>query len=80
MANSIQRIRREFLRRVTDLSVAAFGLVAALAWNDAIKETITKYISPGSTLTSRFIYALLVTVLAVAVTVQLSNLVEKSKK
>jgi hypothetical protein len=77
MANSIQRIRQEFSRRITDLAVAAFGLVAALAWNDAIKELISKYIAPGSTLVSRVIYALIVTTLAVVVTILLSRLISK---
>lgn len=60
------------------LSTAGFGLVAALAWNEAIQafvsEYIDKYISAGSGILSRFIYALIITIIAVLVTYQLSRL------
>ncbi|MBI3342235.1 hypothetical protein HY024_03885 [Candidatus Curtissbacteria bacterium] len=60
------------------LSTAGFGLVAALAWNDAIQAFFTqyvdKYISVGSGIFSRFLYAALVTAIAVLVTYELSKL------
>ena len=61
-------LRSEFLKTMTALATAAFGLVAALAWNDTIKSFIERFISPGSTFLSKLIYALIVTVLAVLVT------------
>jgi hypothetical protein len=51
----------------------AFGLVAALAWNDVIRNGINKYISAGSGLMSEFIYALVVTVFLVFMTIQLGR-------
>ncbi len=68
------------------LSTSGFGVVAALAWNDAIqsfvKEYIDKYFSAGSGIISRFIYAIIITVIAVLVTYQLAQLfkVEDEKK
>lgn len=63
------------------LSTSGFGLVAALAWNDLIKELISQYIKPvvgqDSGMISMLIYALIVTVLAVTVTYQLSKVVKK---
>lgn len=60
------------------LSTSGFGLVAALAWNDAIqafvKEYIDKYISVGSGIISRFIYAIIITAFAVFVTYQLTKI------
>lgn len=60
------------------LSTAGFGLVAALAWNEAIQsfvnQYVVKYISPGSGVLSRFIYAVIITIVAVLVTYQLSKL------
>ena len=59
------------------LSTAGFGLVAALAWNEAIqafvKEYIDQYISTGSGIISRFIYAIIITAIAVFVTYQLTK-------
>lgn len=60
------------------LSTAGLGLVAALAWNDAIqafvREYIDKYVSVGSGIISRFIYAIIITAIAVFVTYQLTKL------
>lgn len=66
------------------LATSGFGLVAALAWNELIKTTINEYvktrISVGSGIISLAIYALIVTFLAVFITLQLSKLAEKLKE
>jgi hypothetical protein len=63
------------------LATSGFGLVAALAWNELIKELVTNYIKPflpeGAGAISLLIYALIVTILAVTVTYQLSKLSKK---
>ena len=78
MAKSKKSIHRELVTQMVALSTAGFGLVAALAWNEAIqafvKEYIDQYISAGSGILSRFIYALIITLIAVMVTYQLSKL------
>ena len=62
------------------LATNGFGLVAALAWNNVIKELVESYIKPliggGSGIASLFIYATIVTFLAVTTTLQLSKLKE----
>ena len=76
-----KKIHKELIRQMVLLSTAGFGLVAALAWNDAIQSFvnnyIVKYISPGSGVLSRFIYAVIITIVAVLVTYQLSRLSDK---
>ncbi len=47
------------------LASAALGLVAALAWNDAIKETIKIILSGDESLASKYTYAIFATILAV---------------
>jgi len=78
----IEAIRRQFIKKTLDLAVSGFGLVAALAWNEVIKETVNTYIKPffgrGSGLISLVIYAVIVTFLAVLVTYNLSRLYEKN--
>lgn len=67
-----------FIGQLVDLSTSGFGLVAALAWNQVIQEVVTQYIKPffgqNSGLISLLIYAVLVTLLAVLVTYNLSRL------
>lgn len=76
-------IHKDVLKQITTLSTSAFGLVAALAWNSLIQEIVATYIKPyigaGSGIISLLIYAVIVTVLAVVVTLQLSKLQEKLK-
>ena len=56
---------------------SAFVLIAALAWNEAIKELISQYLPASSGLISKLIYAIIVTVIAVIITSKLSKIGEK---
>lgn len=74
-------IRREILKQMLTLATSGLGLVAALAWNTLIQELVSQYIEPliggASGIISLLIYAVLVTVLAVVVTYNLSKLIKK---
>jgi hypothetical protein len=60
------------------LASAAFGVVAALAWNSAITALVKQIFGTGGQIVSLFIYAILVTVLAVVVMVNLGKLAERT--
>lgn len=72
------KLHAELIKQMVTLSTSGFGLVAALAWNSLIQEVVNTYIKkwlPGNSgLISLLIYALIVTILAVVVTMQLSKL------
>ena len=68
---------RMILQSMIALSSAALGLVAALAWNDAIKETIKQLLGEDESLTSRYTYAILATVIAVIVVLVLARTAAK---
>lgn len=72
-----KKFRIEFASQMLALATSSFGLVAALAWNDTIQQAVKEFIEPripGSGLMSRFLYAVLVSILAIAITYQLSQL------
>ena len=75
------KVHKEVMGEILKLSTSAFGLVAALAWNELIKEVVTMYIKPlvggASGIVSLAIYAVLVTSLAVLVTINLSRFTKK---
>lgn len=75
-----QNLRSEFLKTMTQLATAGFGLVAALAWNDAIKDFIDHFIKAGSGLISKLIYAIMVTLLAVLVAYFLGKSTQEAKE
>ena len=69
--------RRELTEQLLSLATSGFGLVAALAWNDTIQQFVKQFIEPripGSGLLSKFLYAILITILAVLITYQLSKI------
>jgi len=71
------------LKQMLVLATSGFGLVAALAWNNAIQELVATYIKPyfpNGGLVSLLLYAIIVTVIAVLVTVNLSRLIEQLEK
>jgi hypothetical protein len=69
-------ISKEVIDKIAALLTAAFGLVAALAWNDAIKSAIT---SLGLEAYGPWLYAIIVTVLAVIATVYIGRIAAKAK-
>jgi hypothetical protein len=75
------RLHVEIVKQMVTLSTSGFGLVAALAWNSVIQEFVSTYVKKwlpaGSGIISLLIYALIITALAVVVTLQLSKLSEK---
>lgn len=73
-------LRKEVKERTIGYILAAFGLVAGLAWNDAIKALIDQFFpKPGNDIAVKFIYAVLVTVFIVIITVYLIRLTQKKE-
>jgi len=76
-----RRLHLAILKQMVTLSSSGLGLVAALAWNNVIQEFVNEYIkryfSSGSSIISLLIYAILITILAVTVTYNLTRLTER---
>ena len=72
-------LRVEFLKTMIQLATAGFGLVAALAWNDAIQSLIGSFFPDRSGVQSKFIYAIIVTALAVAITYLLGKAASRAQ-
>ena len=58
---------RVFLQTMITLASASLGLVAALAWNDAIKMTIKTVLGTDESLAALYTYAILATLIAIVV-------------
>jgi Na+-translocating ferredoxin:NAD+ oxidoreductase RnfA subunit len=67
---------RAMIQTMIALASASLGLVAALAWNEAIKELLA-LIGLGDSLAGKFTYAILATVLAIAVLAWLGKLASR---
>lgn len=74
-----QKLKKEIIEKMTTLFTAAFGLVAALAWNDAIRAIFRTVFGEQDHIPAMLIYAVFVTVLAVVVTFWVGTVSEKLK-
>lgn len=78
---SAKELPAAVIKNMISLATSGFGLVVALAWNEVIKKTIENYVDPylgkGGGLISMIIYAVVITLLAVIVTMQLGQLQKK---
>ena len=73
VAKRTSRFSREFLVTVFAVVSTAFGFVVALAWNTALSESLGR-LNENDELWGLYIYALIVTFLAVIATIVLARL------
>lgn len=70
--NDLKNAVRE---KIVTFVTAAFGLVAGLAWNEAVQALISKFFQADeNSLAAKFIYAVAVTIIATLVIVYLERL------
>ncbi len=80
-AKEKKNLKIEVLEKISTLATAGFGLVAALAWNDAIKKLFSEiFPKPGGNILALFIYAVVITVVVVIITVYLGRLINLVKR
>jgi len=75
----IEEVKREFTEKTITLILGGFGLVAALAWNEAIKSLFETFFKKNNAILGKFIYAMIVTVIVVVVSMRLRKIVEKKE-
>jgi uncharacterized protein (DUF697 family) len=73
--------KNEIKKKIISYIAAAFGLVAGLAWNDAVKSLID-HLFPiaGGGVAAKFVYAVLVTVLVVMLVYYLERIFSKKEE
>lgn len=67
----------QIIETIATLLTAAFGFVAALAWNEAIKTLVQEYVKAGDQLGGLLIYAVVVTVIAVVATIWIGRVLAR---
>lgn len=71
-------VGKEVIKTIITLVTTAFALVAGLAWNSAIEALIGTFLDAGSALTGLLVYAVVVTIIAVIVTLLLGRLADRA--
>ena len=67
------------IEKMAALITAAFGLVAALAWNDLIKTIFTDIFGTAVAIGAMIIYAIVVTIIAVILTITVARAASRAK-
>ena len=70
MANDVTKL---IMETILALITTAFAFVAGEAWNSAIQALIESVIGAGDALPSLFTYAIVVTIIAVVVTILIAR-------
>lgn len=69
------KLKTEIRERTLGYMLAAFGFVAGLAWNDAIQSFIAYLFPlPENTLPAKFLYAIIISFVAVVISVYMARL------
>ncbi|MBT4257901.1 hypothetical protein HOD88_01815 [archaeon] len=73
-------MKKAIIEKLSALIIAAFGLVAALAWNGAIQAIFKSLFGETGSLSAMISYAVIVTIIAVLVTIWIGKAETKAKK
>jgi len=73
-------MKKDVIEKLAALVTAAFGLVAALAWNDTIKAIFKAVFGDANSIPAMLVYAVVVTVIAVYATIMIGNAAQKAAK
>jgi uncharacterized membrane protein YidH (DUF202 family) len=75
-----KNVIEEILDKLGALVTAAFGLVAALAWNEAIQTIFKEVFGTQQAIPLMIGYAIIVTVIAVVLTLIIARAITKAKQ
>ena len=70
---------KKVFEQIITLFTAATGVMAALAWNDAVQALFTSIFPHGEGIKERFIFAILITAIAVLITTIFASFLEEEK-
>lgn len=77
MKGEVKEMKGQVLQTIATLITTAFGLIAALAWNEAIKAIIIQYFQAGNGITGLLLYAIIITIIAVIATIIIARAISK---
>lgn len=76
----LRQIHRLFVDRIIVLAVASLGLITALAWDEALRDIFRKFFGDGESLLNKILYAVIITFIAVLVSITVGRIFIRNKK
>jgi len=79
LKNHTREIKNEIREKISTYVVAALGLVAGLAWNEAVKALIEAYFpKAGNNVLAKFLYALGISLIVIVVSLYVTKINTKN--
>ncbi|MBU2634133.1 MAG: hypothetical protein KJ674_02725 [Nanoarchaeota archaeon] len=72
-------MNKDVIEKIAALITAAFGLIAALAWNGAIQSIFKSVFGTADSIGAMLTYAVVVTIIAVFATIQIGKAAARAK-
>jgi uncharacterized membrane protein YidH (DUF202 family) len=79
ISKRVTGLTREVSAQILNLATSSLGLVAALAWNDAVQAIFKEYFPTSSGVIAKIVYALVISTLIVIITLNLTKLSKLAK-
>ncbi len=76
----LDQIHRQFFDRLVILAIASLGLITALAWDETLREIFRRIFGNDGSLSDKILYTVVITLIAVTISLLLGKLSFKSKK
>jgi hypothetical protein len=76
----VNHLANQFSNRVATLVIASLGLTTALAWDDTLHEIFHAIFGSTETLSDKIFYSILVTLVAVIITIVLARSIRRKDK
>lgn len=76
----LKRLHVDFFQKITLLIIATLGFVAAMSWDQALKLIFIEFFGSIESIGDKLLYAFLITVVAVLVSIILTKVFIKGKK
>ena len=80
MIEEIKKTNKEIKEKTATLMLAAFALVAALAWNDAVQTLFNIFFPENNGVIGKFIYAIIITVVVVIISRHLQKILHTEEE
>lgn len=78
-SEEVRTLRKEIVEKLSAFITAAFGLVAALAWNGAIQAVFKQIFGNPTELVPMLIYAVTVSLVAIFLMIWIARIAERLK-
>ena len=78
--HELEHIHSDVFERIVILVIAALGLIAALAWDEALKHIFEEIFGGKGTLGEEISYAVTITIITAFISVRLGRFFPKRKK